>query len=90
MAKTIVFSLIKSKELQMESKLDIRNKLFRIEDVSALTTFAKSTIWVKVSQGKFPKPFKLPSSSICLWRGSDLFNWIDAQSVASNKGSQNG
>ena len=74
----------------MESKLDIRNKLFRIEDVSALTTFAKSTIWVKVSQGKFPKPFKLPSSSICLWRGSDLFNWIDAQSVASNKGSQNG
>jgi predicted DNA-binding transcriptional regulator AlpA len=90
MAKTIVFSLIKSKELQMESKIDIRDKLFRIEDVSALTTFAKSTIWVKVSQGKFPKPFKLPSSSICLWRGSDLFNWIDIQSTGASKESQNG
>lgn len=74
----------------MESKIDIKDKLFRIEDVSALTTFAKSTIWIKVSQGKFPKPFKLPSSSICLWRGSDLFNWIDVQSTGSNKESQNG
>jgi prophage regulatory protein len=74
----------------MDSKFDIRDKLFRIEDVSALTTFAKSTIWIKVSQGKFPKPFKLPSSSICLWKGSDLFNWIDAQTVASNNGGQNG
>lgn len=74
----------------METKLDIRDKLFRIEDVSALTTFAKSTIWVKVSQGKFPKPFKLPSSSICLWRGSDLFNWIDVQSTGSSKESSNG
>ena len=74
----------------MELKIDIRDKLFRIEDVSALTTFAKSTIWIKVSQGKFPKPFKLPSSSICLWKGADLFNWIDAQSVADSKGDQNG
>lgn len=69
----------------MESKIDIRDKLFRIEDVSALTTFAKSTIWVKVSQGKFPKPFKLPSSSICLWRGSRLIDWIDEQSVTLDK-----
>lgn len=69
----------------MESKIDIRDKLFRIEDVSALTTFAKSTIWVKVSQGKFPKPFKLPSSSICLWRGSTLIDWIDEQSVTLDK-----
>jgi predicted DNA-binding transcriptional regulator AlpA len=74
----------------MELKIDIRDKLFRIADVSALTTFAKSTIWIKVSQGKFPKPFKLPSSSICLWRGSDLFNWIDVQSTGSSKESQNG
>ena len=74
----------------MESKIDIRDKLFRIEDVSALTTFAKSTIWVKVSQGKFPKPFKLPSSSICLWKGADLFNWIDTQSAGNGKEDQNG
>lgn len=90
MAKPMGFSLNKLKENYMDSKFDIRDKLFRIEDVSALTTFAKSTIWVKVSQGKFPKPFKLPSSSICLWKGSDLFNWIDAQTIASNEGGQNG
>ena len=65
----------------MDSKFEFRDKLFRIEDVSALTTFAKSTIWLKVSQGKFPKPFKLPSSSICLWRGSDLLGWIDSQTT---------
>ena len=65
----------------MDSKFDIRDKLFRIEDVSALTTFAKSTIWLKVSQGKFPKPFKLPSSSICLWKGSEILGWIDSQTA---------
>ena len=74
----------------MEMKFDIRDKLFRIKDVSELTTFSKSAIWLKVSRNEFPKPFKLPSSSICLWKGSDLFNWIDAQTLVSNEGVQNG
>lgn len=74
----------------MIQKFDTRDKLFRIDDVSALTTFSKSAIWTKVGQGNFPKPFKLPSSSISLWRGSDIFNWIDSLSSSNDNGGQNG
>lgn len=69
----------------MKLKIDLRDKLFRIENVSELTTFSKSAIWMKVSQNKFPKPFKLPGSSISLWRGSTLIDWIDEQSIASGE-----
>jgi prophage regulatory protein len=50
-------------------------KLLRIADVSNKTTLAKSTIWLKMSQGKFPKPTKL-SDSINVWRESDIDAWI--------------
>jgi prophage regulatory protein len=52
------------------------NKLLRITDVSNKTTLAKSTIWLKMSQGKFPKPTKL-SDSINVWRESDIDAWIN-------------
>jgi prophage regulatory protein len=51
-------------------------KLLRITDVSNKTTLAKSTIWLKMSQGKFPKPTKL-SDSINVWRESDIDAWIN-------------
>ena len=53
------------------------NKLLRIADVSAKTTLAKSTIWLKISQGKFPKPIKL-GDSINVWMESDIDSWINS------------
>jgi len=57
-------------------------KLLRITDVSNKTTLAKSTIWLKMSQGKFPKPTKL-SQSINVWRESDIDAWIEEHFQAS-------
>lgn len=51
-------------------------KLLRISDVCIKTTLGKSTIWLKVAQGVFPKPAKL-SSSICVWKESDIDCWIN-------------
>jgi len=60
-------------------------KLLRITEVSNKTTLAKSTIWLKMSQGKFPKPTKL-SDSINVWRESDIDAWINRHfEGASNK-----
>lgn len=61
--------------------MDIKDKLFRIEDVSSITTLAKSTIWMKVAQGNFPKPLKL-TNSIRAWKGADIEGWIDSHSTA--------
>lgn len=51
--------------------------LLRIAEVSKKTTLAKSTIWAKMAQGKFPKPTKL-SESINVWRESDIDAWIES------------
>ena len=55
--------------------MDSINRLLRIADVSKKTTLAKSTIWLKISQGKFPKPIKL-GDSINVWMESSIDSWI--------------
>ena len=54
------------------------NQLLRINDVSAFTTLAVSTINLWVAQGKFPKP-KALSITIKVWRVKDVIDWIDRQ-----------
>lgn len=54
------------------------NQLLRINDVSAFTSLAVSTINLWVVQGKFPKPIAL-SATIKVWRMKDLVAWIDQQ-----------
>jgi prophage regulatory protein len=53
-------------------------QLLRINDVSKLTSLAKSTINLWVSEGKFPKPIML-SPTIKVWRPQQLEKWIDSQ-----------
>ena len=71
--RTIELCLNKSKGTHMS----VLCKLLRIADVSTKTTLAKSTIWLKISQGKFPKPIKL-GNSINVWMESDIDSWINS------------
>ena len=57
--------------------MDSSNKLLRISAVSEITTLAKSTIWLKIAQGTFPKPIKL-SPAISVWKESDIEAWINS------------
>lgn len=58
-----------------------KNQLLRIDEVSSLTTLAKSSINLWVSLGKFPKPIHLsPTVKVWLLREIDL--WIESQSTA--------
>lgn len=54
------------------------NQLLRIQEVSKLTSLGKSTIWLWVSQGKFPKPITL-APTVKVWRSKELFEWIGNQ-----------
>lgn len=58
--------------------MDTHVKLLRIADVSKKTTLAKSTIWLKMAQGDFPKPTKL-SPAINVWKESDIDSWIEGR-----------
>jgi prophage regulatory protein len=52
------------------------SQLLRITEVSKKTTLAKSTIWLKIAQGKFPAPAKL-SPAISVWKESEINDWIN-------------
>jgi prophage regulatory protein len=53
------------------------NKLLRIQEVSQLTSLAKSTINLWVAQGDFPKPTLL-SPTLKVWRLGDIDTWIES------------
>ena len=48
----------------------------RIKDVMKKTGIAKSTIWLWVSEGKFPKPIKL-SPRITVWESNKINEWMN-------------
>jgi prophage regulatory protein len=63
------------------------SQLLRITEVSKKTTLAKSTIWLKIAQGKFPAPAKL-SPAISVWKESEINDWINQFFHSSNLESQ--
>lgn len=67
--------------------MDAYIKLLRIDEVAAKTTLAKSTLWLKISQGKFPKPIKL-SPAINVWKDSDINTWIESRELLTQEGGQ--
>ena len=52
-------------------------QLLRIAEVSKKTTLAKSTIWLKISQGDFIRPTRI--GGISVWKESDVDDWIESQ-----------
>ncbi len=51
------------------------SNFLRIKDVMKKTGIARSTIWLWVKEGKFPKPIKL-SPRITVWEESKVQEWM--------------
>jgi len=68
------------KELLEFSKKALISKsmLIRIEEVSTITTLAKSSINLWVAQGRFVPPITL-SPTVKVWKLQDVCNWIESQ-----------
>jgi prophage regulatory protein len=71
-----------TKELLSSLKYDLvkKSQLVRIDEVSALTTLAKSSINLWVTQSKFPKPIAL-SATVKVWKLQDVSDWIEHQKL---------
>jgi len=72
-----------TKDLPQSTKQDfVRNsQLIRIDEVSAITTLAKSSINLWVTQSRFPKPIVL-SPTVKVWKLQDVSDWIESQKLA--------
>ena len=61
--------------LNSEKEKEHMGNFLRIKDVMKKTGIAKSTIWLWVSEGKFPKPIKL-SPRITVWESNKIDEWM--------------
>ena len=58
--------------------------LYTREQVQAITHLSRSTIYVMMLEGTFPRPLKLGERRVA-WRGSDLKAWLESRPVATIK-----
>ncbi|WP_038057197.1 helix-turn-helix transcriptional regulator [Thermodesulfobacterium hydrogeniphilum] len=63
-----------------KEKLEHHGKfgLYRIDDLVELLRVGRSTIYLWVKEGRFPKPVKL-SRRVSGWLRSDVHAWLEAR-----------
>lgn len=52
------------------------NKILRLPAVKALTGYSRSSIYLKVSRGDFPKPISLGERAVG-WLETEIDDWIN-------------
>jgi prophage regulatory protein len=58
------------------------HRILRRPSVQSRTGLSRSSIYLNISKGTFPKPINLGARSVG-WLESDIDNWIDARIQAS-------
>ena len=59
------------------NQTDSCDRFIRIDEITKISSLAKSTINLWVADGRFPKPVML-SSVIRVWRLSDVTDWMNS------------
>ena len=55
-----------------------QDRLIRLPEVIQLIGIGKSTVWLWVSQKRFPEPIRL-SSRTTVWKLSEINHWIESR-----------
>ena len=59
----------------------MENKLLTIREVCELLSISRTSLWIKVKSGQFPKPIKLGDGTRKAFLASEINDWI-AERVA--------
>jgi prophage regulatory protein len=57
-------------------------RLLRLKEVVQQTGLSRSTVYLKMKEGRFPTPVHLASDVIVGWPSSDIDRWINQQIAA--------
>ena len=60
------------------------NRLIRRNEVEKMTGLKRSSIYLKIKEGDFPKPIKLGMRAVA-WLEADIAGWIAAKVEKSKK-----
>ena len=55
----------------------MKQKLYRISELTEVLSLSKSTIWQLTREKSFPQPSKL-TDRITVWKDTDIHEWIDS------------
>ena len=55
--------------------VEMHDKIYHRPDVESLVGLSRSTIYVMIADGTFPKPIKLGNRAVG-WRHSDVLTWL--------------
>ncbi|RTZ73182.1 MAG: AlpA family transcriptional regulator [Gammaproteobacteria bacterium] len=58
--------------------------ILRLPSVKARTGLSRSTIYLRISEGRFPKPVSLGGRAVG-WIEAEINDWLDQQIKASRK-----
>jgi prophage regulatory protein len=59
--------------------------ILRMPEVRKRTGLARSTIYLRISQHRFPQPISLGGKAVG-WRSDEIDAWIEDQTAVSNRG----
>ena len=58
------------------------HKILRLNEVKALTGLSRSTIYLEISKGTFPKQIKLTGNRSVGWHENSITQWIESRQQA--------
>ena len=62
----------------------MKQKLYRISELTEVLSLSKSTIWKLTREKLFPQPSKL-TDRITVWKDRDIEEWIDSIGENNNE-----
>lgn len=60
----------------------MNDKILRLGDVTEMTGLSRSTIYVEMAKGKFPKQVKLTGARSVGWHERAIVQWIETRKSA--------
>ena len=63
-------------------------RLIRLDEVCRLTGLHRTTIYQRISRGKFPKPVPIADTKRVGWLSDEVSDWINACVAARDSHSQ--
>ena len=63
----------------------MEQRILRLPIVKSLTGLSESTIYLRMSEGSFPKQVNLGSRAVG-WISSEIDHWIEEKLVSRNRG----
>ena len=63
-------------------------KILRLPEVKDRTGLSRSTVYLRISEGRFPTPISLGGRRAVGWLESEIENWLEQQ-IQNSRGTSN-